>query len=578
MRTYTKTAGVLLFISLIPICAVSISSYYIAKKMIVNYIDNNLDTVANIQKHRIESKIERNIERMDLITSRPPMRAALDRYMKTGEKSQREIVTGVLSEVKAVIKDNKDISILDIDGRVVVSTNASSSGRDLSREEYFVRGKNGYSMDVFSIDGNGEVSNYLSCPLLHEKRLLGILVLKSVFKPIDAITADYSEMGETGESLLARRDKNGDALYIVPLRFDQKASMRKTIPKNSITTPIIQALLKKEQTLYDAVDYRGKHVMAATRYIRETDWGLVVKTDRDEAFSPLFHLRNLFIGLAVFTMIIVVIISHFVSRSIARYVTSRKKAEDALVDVMTQLDYSNKELERSNRELEHSNRDLEQFAYVASHDLQEPLRKISGFSELLSDLMVERYAEQLDEKINKYLKYIMDGSSRMNTLINDILAYSRIGMRGKEFQPADMNNVIKLVLSNLYPLIKSTDTVITCDTLPTVTVDEMQMMQLFQNLIGNSIKYRSEEQPRVHVSAVQEGGKWLFSVRDNGIGIDMQYSGRIFEIFQRLHTKQEYSGTGIGLSICKRIVERHKGRIWVESGTGKGSTFYFTIP
>lgn len=578
MRIYTKTVVILLLISLTPICAVSVISYYISKTMIVNFINSNLNSVAHVQKHRIEGKIERNIERMYLIASRPSMRAALERYIKTGEKSQQDMVTGVVSEIKATIKDIKDISITDIDGGVVVSTNASMIGRNLSKEEYFIRGKDGFSMDVFSLDREGEVVYYLSCPLLHEKRLIGILVIETIFKPIENIISDYEGLGNTGENVLARRVKNGDALYLVPLRFGQKNAMRKTISQKKTESPIIQALLKKEQTLYDAVDYRGKHVIAVTRYINETDWGLVVKIDRDEALSPLLHLRNLFIVFTVLTMIIVIIVSHFVSRSIARYATSRKKAEDDLVNVMEQLDYSNKELEHSNRALEHSNRDLEQFAYVASHDLQEPLRKISGFSELLSDLMVERYADQLDEKINKYLKYIMDGSSRMNTLINDILAYSRIGMRGKELLSTDMNKVIKLVLSNLYPLIKSTNTIITCDTLPTVTVDEMQMMQLFQNLLGNSIKYRSAEQPRVHVTASQEGDKWLFSVRDNGIGIDMQYSERIFEMFQRLHTKQEYSGTGIGLSICKRIVERHKGRIWVESGTGKGSTFYFTIP
>jgi|GEM_PF-1284793 len=231
-------------------------------------------------------------------------------------------------------------------------------------------------------------------------------------------------------------------------------------------------------------------------------------------------------------------------------------------------------------ELERSNKELEQFAYIASHDLQEPLRMVASYSQLLE----KRYRGKLDQDANEYIGFAVDGVNRMQRLINDLLAYSRISTRGKEFTPVDCHAVVGQVIANLQIAIQETGALVTCDPLPTVRADESQMIQLFQNLIGNAIKFHGTEPPRVHISAretfeVLETSKvWTFSIRDNGIGIAPQYRERIFVIFQRLHTREEYSGTGIGLAICKKIVERHNGRIWVESEPGKGATFYFTLP
>ncbi len=224
--------------------------------------------------------------------------------------------------------------------------------------------------------------------------------------------------------------------------------------------------------------------------------------------------------------------------------------------------------------LEHSNKELEHFAYVASHDLQEPLRMISSYTQLLD----KRYKGKLDTDADEFVGYIVDGVSRMQTMINALLAYSRVGKEDKVFEPTDCNAVLADAVTNLQTAIEESGAAVTHDPLPTVVADTSLLSQVFQNLISNGIKFHSEEPPRIHIAAEGKGKEWLFSVRDNGIGIDPQYHDRLFAIFQRLHSKEEYSGTGIGLALCKRVVELHGGRIWIESEVGKGSTFYFTIP
>jgi DNA-binding LacI/PurR family transcriptional regulator/signal transduction histidine kinase len=233
------------------------------------------------------------------------------------------------------------------------------------------------------------------------------------------------------------------------------------------------------------------------------------------------------------------------------------------------------EHKQAEEELARSNRELEQFAYVASHDLQEPLRMVKSYLQLIE----RRYARQLDEDADEFIAFAVDGAERMQTLIHDLLEYSRVTTHGKPFAPTDCAAVLNHALNNLKVAIEESGAVITHDGLPTVMADETQLTSLLQNLIGNAIKFRKKEtQPEIHISAERTGAEWAFSVRDNGIGIDSGYFERIFMIFQQLHSHEEYAGTGIGLAVCKKIIERHGGRIWVESEPGKGSTFYFTIP
>ena len=248
--------------------------------------------------------------------------------------------------------------------------------------------------------------------------------------------------------------------------------------------------------------------------------------------------------------------------------------EIAVFDDITDRKKSEAALHAAHEELKRSNAELEQFAYVASHDLQEPLRMVASYTQLLG----RRYAGKLDKDAHEFMSYIVDGATRMKQLIEDLLAYSRVGTKGQDFKPVALEAPLRRALFNLRAGIEEAGAAVTYDPLPTVQGDEVQLGQLLQNLIGNSLKFRSNSVPRIHLGVSEKDSEYEIEVRDNGIGIEPQYYERIFMVFQRLFNKGEYPGTGIGLAICKKVVERHGGRIWVESHSGEGSSFFFTLP
>jgi PAS domain S-box-containing protein len=232
------------------------------------------------------------------------------------------------------------------------------------------------------------------------------------------------------------------------------------------------------------------------------------------------------------------------------------------------------QLKKTVDELKRSNNELQQFAYAASHDLQEPLRMITSFSQLLE----RRYKDRLDKDAEEFIEFILQGAQSMKHLIDDLLIYAKVTMNPKEFEQVDFENVLNVVQSNLSVSIEENNATITHDPLPNVFADDSQMIQVFQNLIGNAIKFKGKNKPKIHISVQKCENEWKFALEDNGIGIDPENQEKIFEVFNRLHTREEYPGTGVGLSICQKIVERHFGQIWAESELGKGTTFYFTIP
>lgn len=297
------------------------------------------------------------------------------------------------------------------------------------------------------------------------------------------------------------------------------------------------------------------------------DWILFISNDVHEILSPVRALRRNILLFSLFLMLAGIFIALVTYRLILHSVKMREKAEQGLRE-------SEEKLKELVIELRRSNKELEDFAFVASHDLKEPLRTISSYVTLLAD----EYKDKLDDEASEFIGYAVDGAERMKKLIEDLLAYSRIATKGRPFEPTNCEDTLALAVEDLDAAISESKAVITHDPLPTVMADGRQLTQLFVNLLSNALKFRTAGPCRIHISSKKKGGQWLFSVSDNGIGINPEYAKQIFAIFRRLHPRDEYPGTGIGLALCQRIVNRHQGDIRVESELGKGATFYFTMP
>jgi signal transduction histidine kinase len=349
----------------------------------------------------------------------------------------------------------------------------------------------------------------------------------------------------------------------------------KTRPPGTIGDPVklelpLQARTtgKRDQPGFVEEVHQRRGVAVVTGYawtrgyadFRGFDWLVLFRLDRDQVYAPVNRLVWTVGGVGFLVILPLTGYGIWVSWKLGR-------ERNNLIRARQDLEISVTELGRSNAE-------LQQFAYVASHDLQEPLRMVSSYTQLLG----RRYKGKLDADADEFIAFAVDGAMRMQKLIQDLLAYSRVSTGGQQFEPASIETVLNYALANVANAVKESQALVTHDPLPTVPGDERQLVQLFQNLLSNAVKFRGEQPPRIHVSARRNQGEWLFSVHDNGIGLDPQFADRIFVIFQRLHNREEFPGTGIGLAICKKIVERHGGRMWVESEPGKGATFWFTIP
>ena len=435
--------------------------------------------------------------------------------------------------------------------------------------------------------------------------------------------------GETSDVVLVDQA----ARILMPLKYPLADGTRAKVLEHVIKTEPVRLSLRGDEGAVISTDYRGMPILAVYRHVNVTPgqvWGLVFKLDRSEILEPLVQRVAYSFVMALMGVVAVAAAALIIAGRIARPIENlskvaqevkagnlsvrapavgsdeigdlctifnsmierignwhqelekevqartaelRKANEDLAAEVTLRTE-TEKDLQLTLLELERSNSELQQFAYVASHDLQEPLRMISSYVQLLE----RRYKGKLDDDADEFIAYAVDGAKRMQGLISDLLQLSRLGTRERSLGAVDCEVVLDQALANLQASIAECCAQVTHGPLPTVRADSTQLVQLFQNLIGNAIKFRGTETQSIHVSAEPKNGKWLFSVRDNGIGIDPEHSDRIFGIFQRLHGRGEYSGTGIGLAICKKIVEGHGGQIWVDSEPGKGATFFFTLP
>ena len=497
-----------------------------------------------------------------------------------------------------------DMLVIEPDfGMVMASTDRGERGKFKENRLYFLNGKKGPYVQnpYYSFQLQGQAMTF-SAPIMSPAgTLLGVLAGRADLTDINDIVTRSSGMYQSEDVFIV----DIASLLITQPRFISDAS----VLQRGIRTEVVNRCLSPGSGSLSTVDYRGVATLAAYRWLSESQLCLVVKVDQAEAYAPVNAFRNKMAILGAIVLVAAALLGLGLATSINRPLLAMQKGvrgfrngefgvrlsetsrgelgdlarafnemavEQARVQEVLRSHRNNLEEQVAERtqELARSNQELEHFAHIASHDLQEPLRMVSSYTQLLA----RRYKDKLDSDANDFIGYAVDGAKRMQTQINDLLAYSRVTTQGHLFEATEFSNIFKSAVINLSAVIEESDAVVTRSPLPVLPADASQLVSVFQNLIGNGIKYRGDQPPSIHVSAVESGNEWIFSFEDNGIGIETEYTERIFVIFQRLNSRTKYGGSGIGLAICKKVVERHGGRIWVESEPQKGSTFYFTLP
>lgn len=484
----------------------------------------------------------------------------------------------------------------------------------------------------------GQPGLFIGAPVFEHNTIQGVLVFQLNPDLLASFAQNYYGLPSTGDISFGKLTSVSDeVMFVVPLRFDSAAAFTRKVRGNQVPRPIWHAV-HGETGIGITMDERQNETLARWQLIPQLNLGMVVKVDTQEAFRPIRNLRNMTLILGVLMIGVIIVIARSLTTSITQPILAFKEASErikhgdygiqvevtetneirdmahafnamsrqlsdfhqqferriaektqelaitlqeseetkkAILNLMDDVERTNHELQTLNRGLLSANEDLSNFAYVASHDLQEPLRTITSFSQIIA----EDYKGKLSQEADEYITFIIDATSRMKALIVDLLQFSRIGRDPKVHTEVSLEKVLETVEQDLCILIAQEKATITHTPLPNLLVNQNQMFQLFQNLISNAIKYRKpNHDPVIQINVEPEAENWHFSISDNGIGIPEGAEKRIFTIFQRLHTRQQYSGTGIGLAVCKKIVENHNGRIWVTSQLEVGSIFHFTLP
>lgn len=601
MQIRYKASFIIVVLTILPLAFTFLINIPTTQQYETQDVLEHLESVAQIHEDRVVEILGDYHQEIDLLAQLHVLHL-YEAYMENSSIDFQALAYPEINNIKDIVQSIDNIEVANTTGTILAATNVTRINENISEEDFFTRSLTGHVIDAFYLDWNQTLKLHLAGPIIVNGTVVAVTVI--CYNPTDMIDlfSDFTGLGESGEALLAKRDQNGDALFITPLRHLNHTSLNFTLSKDNETAPITQALLGNEDSFTTGLDYIGNPVLASTRYIEEVDWGIVVKIDVIEAFSPLYITINTIILTSIISTILLLTIGIFVASSITRPIAKLSKVAtlisegeltqranidsgDEIEDLATTINTMADTLVNSNIELEkrverrtimlsRSNEALEQFAYVISHDLQEPLRMVVSYLQLI----VDRYQDQLDEDANTFIDFAVDGAKRMREMIIDLLQFSRAGRQSLAEEKVDCNEIVVEVLTNLKVAISESGTTVDTKHLPSVMANRGGITALFQNLIANSIKYRSEDPPRIVIKAVEKDNEWQFSLVDNGIGIDVEHHSRIFDVFQKLHPRKLYPGTGIGLAVCKRVIDGLGGRIWVESKLNEGATFYFTIP
>ncbi len=605
MKLATKLSLVISILALVIVLSEGLISYYNGRRIIEEETINHLTSVNLLKKSAVELWIEGAGKDLELFAQRPALRDLTAAFLASGEADTAAYYSLHDDHLDIAARERSDyleFFILNLeDGEIIISSDRDQEGKLRENEPYFRAGRNDtFTQEIYFTHNEELPVMTVSTPLVDRQgRTIAVLAGHLNLANLAGIIEQRGDSVETKDAYLVNRSNY----------FASEPRMGGGyVLKEKAFSEGVEAALSGINGVSYYDNYQGVPVIGAYSWLPASNMALITEIDQEEAYSSIAALGRQTVVMGIGLVLLAGIVGWFVSLTISKPVkllvlgteeisrgnldcrvqTSGRDEIAALGKAFNQMTAelqntlisrdllikSEQQLKQALSDLERSNKELEQFAYVASHDLQEPLRMISSYTQLLAD----KYKDVLDETAQKYINYAVDGALRLQRQIVDLLRYSRVGTRGAPSEPVDSHALLGESIHNLAAIIEESQAIVTNDDLPYVKADPAQLVQVFQNLIENAIKYRGAYLPYVHIRVEDNDHEWVFSVRDNGIGIDQQYKDKIFVIFQRLHTQQEYSGTGIGLALCKRIINRHGGKIWFESEPGKGSTFYFTLP
>lgn len=623
----TKFILYFLFIALVPLVIATYISYESSRRVLRQEVANSLLAVADNKAFEVETYLRQKLDSVTTLSHMSDIIYAVEKF------DEADIRGGRASEAYAEVKAEygpfltyyqksagyDELFLINPMGDITFST------KEGAPESVYSTGirKNSQLLRIFitaSTSSKTEVSDFeyypkdnagvvfIAAPVFKGGDVIGMVAAQMGNQGVTELIQDYTGLGKTGETALASNIE-GRKVYITPLRFDSDAAFKRKIAIRSQDEEDIKKAAQGKRVSSISLDYRGKEVLNVWRYLPSFRWDMLVKMDTAEVFSSAESLRSILLKISLVLLLIVVIVAVIIARSISspiRQLTevsstiadgdlsaraeintkdeigtlarSFNQMTDNLVKAKANVEQKKDELEEQKKLLEKANRELDSFVYTASHDLRAPLRGISSFANFLE----EDYKDKLDDEGKDYLKEIREGAERMNSLIEDLLTLSRISKIKNPYENVDMRALIDSVLKRIEFDIKEQKVDLKIqENLPVIYCDRIKISEVILNLVNNAIKFSSKnkkENPRVEIGYMQDGESHKFFVKDNGIGIDAKYHSQVFGIFKRLHTTKEYEGTGAGLSIVKRVIDDHGGRVWIESEAGKGATFYFTIP
>jgi len=617
-----------LVISLVPLIIATYISYSSSCKLLEEAVSKSLLAVADNKANQVEAFLREKEEGIETLSRTPEIINAIElfdvAYDKGGVESEEYKMAyekfGPLLAYYQRRFGYDDVYLIRSYGDVVFSVNKKDALHSIYIYEPYKDSQLSRLFIEVSMSPEPKISDfeysprtkegaiYIAAPVFKEDRVIGAVVAQMGNKGIFEVVRDYKGLGRTGEIVLA--SKFGETIsFITPLRFDPDAAFKRRIKFGSPEGLAEQKAIQGEKGSGISVDYRGKEVLAVWRYLPSFRWAMVAKMDTDEVYDSAGKLRNTLFVISLGLLALVVIMAVIIANSIANPIRELTKVSgviangdlsararikskdeigelaqsfnqmtDSLLEAKASVEQKKAELEVQKRLLEKANKELDSFVYTASHDLRAPLRGIVAFANFLE----EDYKDQLNKEGQDFVKEIKEGAKRMNDLIDDLLKLSHISRIQNPYEDVNMNELLDAVVKRLDFDIKEINADLKIQkNIPIIRCDRIKMTEVFLNLINNAIKFSSKnnkESPRVAVDYAEENEFHKFSVKDNGIGIDPQYHEQIFGLFKRLHTQEEYEGTGAGLHIVKRIIDDHNGEIWVESEPGKGAAFYFTIP